>query len=128
MCGACRRRGTRRTSITFLTIIPSSASGFEVRSKKPETRKENQKRNCFLVSGFLLLVLSLRAADGRRHVAERLIRARAQGGDGHQADDDNQRQHHGIFDGRRAFFLLQELDYLFRETREHDPFLSSENT
>src|SRR5437868_1112734 len=49
------------------------------------------------------------------HVAERVVGVRAEGGDGGDADHDDQGQHHGVFDGRRAVFTLQEVHELFRQ-------------
>ena len=46
--------------------------------------------------------------DGRADEAERLVGVRAEGGDGGDADHDDQGQHHGVLDRGRAIFLLQE--------------------
>src|SRR5262245_8373449 len=50
------------------------------------------------------------AADGSSHGAEGLVGAGAQSRDCHEANHDDQGQHHGVFNGRRAVFRLEELD------------------
>src|SRR5204862_4110848 len=54
---------------------------------------------------------------------ERRAGVLAEGRNGHQADHDDQRQHHGVFDCRRAVFTLHEVDN--RQTElTHDLILS----
>src|SRR5216683_3207573 len=48
-------------------------------------------------------------ADGAGDLTESLVGAGAQSGDRHEADHDDQGQHDGVFNGRRAVFRLQEL-------------------
>src|SRR5216683_1832445 len=50
------------------------------------------------------------AADSAGDLAESFVGAGAQSRDRHQADHDNQGQHHGVFNSRRAVFRLQELN------------------
>lgn len=49
------------------------------------------------------------------HIAELLARVRAYGGNRHEAYDDDERQHNGIFNRRRAIFSFDEADYVFHE-------------
>src|SRR5437879_1355470 len=50
-------------------------------------------------------------ADLVANRAEGRIGAGAQSGDRHEANHDDQGQHDGVFNGRRAVFRVQELDY-----------------
>ena len=61
----------------------------------------------------------LRAAGRRvqRHVGKDLVGVLAEGGDGQNADDDNQRQHNCVFDSRGAVFILQKPDRALGEVR-----------
>src|SRR5580704_12339303 len=54
-----------------------------------------------------------RSATGRQRgvdVVERRVGALAEGGDRPDADDDNEGEHDGVLDGRRAVLGLHELD------------------
>src|SRR5271154_2409417 len=51
---------------------------------------------------------STSAADRSADFAERLVGIRAQRRDRHQADHDDQREHHGVFDRRRAIFPTKQ--------------------
>src|SRR5437588_11772720 len=59
------------------------------------------------------------AANGR----EGLVGVATQGGNGADADHDNEGQHHGVLNGRRAIFRLQEIHHELTELL-HDIFLS----
>src|SRR5207237_408872 len=49
-------------------------------------------------------------AEGAGDGAEGLIGVGAEGGDGHQANHDDEGQHDRVFDSCRAVFTLQEID------------------
>src|SRR3989442_15925577 len=59
------------------------------------------------------------AANGR----EGLVGVATQGGNGADADHDDEGQHHGVLNGRRAIFRLQEIHNELTELL-HDVFLS----
>src|SRR5215831_12468297 len=54
---------------------------------------------------------SRRGTDSLADRGERLVGVLTQDLNGGDADDDNQRQHDRVLDGRRAIFTLQELDH-----------------
>jgi len=60
------------------------------------------------------------------HVSECLVSA-GPARNSHPKNHDDQRQHDGIFNRRRAVFRLQKFDHSFDEARTHDLFLSSKN-
>src|SRR5262249_27557438 len=63
------------------------------------------------------------AADGIADLREGRVGVRAQRGDRRDAHDDNQREHDGVFNCRRAVFLGQEILDAFHElTHCSDPF------
>ena len=55
-------------------------------------------------------------ADLRRNVVELRCRLRTDRGNCGQADDDDQRQHHGVLDCCRAIFGFQETTHFRSET------------
>ena len=57
----------------------------------------------------------LAAADRVGDVVERRVGVRSNGIDGRQADDHDQRQHHGVFNGCWAVFRLNETLHLQSE-------------
>src|SRR5947208_4074686 len=74
------------------------------------------------------LVLRTGGADLVADRAEGRIGAGAQSGDGHKAHHDDQGQHDGVFNGRRAVFRLQELNYELTELAHRNfPFRKLEN-
>lgn len=56
-----------------------------------------------------------RLPDVGRDSAERVIGVAAQGGYRCHTDDDDQGKHHGVFHGRRAIVVLEELDHCIDE-------------
>src|SRR5206468_6479074 len=64
---------------------------------------------------------SRRAADSVADRGEGLVGVGAEGGDGGDADHDDQGQHDRVLDRRRAIFLLQEADELLAKTAHGTP-------
>src|SRR5262249_41222656 len=58
-------------------------------------------------------------ADHVAHVLERVAGVGAQEADGANAHDDDQGQHHGVFDGGGAVFIFQKRDQRTRDVRQH---------
>ena len=57
-----------------------------------------------------------RGTDGVAHVCESVAGVRAESADRGDANDDDQRQHHGVLNRGRAIFVLEEADERIRET------------
>src|SRR6187551_2784406 len=77
-------------------------------SELPAKRKREHPERYFRPGRFCFTLDSLLRLDGGADERERAVRVAAQRRHGGDADDDNQGQHHGIFNGRRAVFRLQE--------------------
>src|SRR5437660_8363336 len=66
---------------------------------------------------------ALAAADDGANRRERLVGVAAEGGDGADADHDNEGQHHGILNGRRAVLCLHKIhNELTKLTHDSFPF------
>lgn len=64
-------------------------------------------------------LLAASRAELVSHIAERLIGVAADVRNRGQADDDDQRQHHGVLDCSRAIFRYEETLHLQSETLHH---------
>src|SRR5260370_936136 len=105
-----RNSTTRCVSFTsyplfcFRPRVPTQPRGRPGGWGKPGSRAGSQVRST-----------STLARDGGAHAREGVVGVLAEGGDGADADHDDQGQHDGVLDGGRAVFTLQEVHDRFRQ-------------
>ena len=67
-------------------------------------------------------LLRSRSRHLQADIAECIVGRSAQTGDGHQADNDDEGEHHGVFDGRGAFLSLEKFNEAVGNGSQHDLF------